>query len=312
MKLLFISTEPYSKRDDIWQEAMLNEFPGAEFVFWAEETTNLSDFDYAITWKPPIGVLKKCSSLKAILSIAAGVDSVLADPDLPDVPIVRLIDRNLTQGMTEFVLHWILHFHRDFDRCMEWQKQRHWGYLPQCCPEDRKVGIMGLGELGGAAAMHLAQLNFDVAGWSRSRKKIPQVKSFAGTEELIPFLNRTEFLVCLLPLTQETRNIVRKETILQLPKGGVFINAGRGSHMNPTDVLNALDSGHLRAVVLDVFPQEPLQQDSSFWTHPKVIVTPHTASQTTPESAAKFLAKNIRLIEKGESPTHVLNKKREY
>ena len=312
LKLLFISSESYTGKDEIWKDAMLAEFPNAEFMFWSPNFSNFSEIDYAITWKPPIGVLKKCVKLKAILSLAAGVDNILADPNLPNVPIIRLIDSTLTHGMVEFVLHWVLHYHRDFDVCLNWQRQKYWGFLPQCDPKDRKIGIMGLGELGCAVAEALIFLNFNVSGWSRSRKNQKFIKSFAGNEELTPFLNRTEILICLLPLTQDTKGIIKKETLLSLPKGAVIINAGRGEHMIVNDVLNSLDSDHLRGAVLDVFPQEPLPADDKFWTHPKVIVTPHTASQTIPKSASKNIAQNIRLIEAGKLPLHVLDIERGY
>ena len=167
----------------------------------------------------------------------------------------------------------------------------------------KRVGILGLGELGSDAARVLASIGFDVAGWSRREKTIDGVQSFFGEDAFTPFLGRTDILVCLLPLTEAPRGILNADTLSQLPEGAYVINAARGGHQVEADLLAALDSGHLAGAALDVFNEEPLPASSPIWDHPKVLVTPHIASLSSPGSAAREIAANIRRIRKGEEPT---------
>ncbi len=297
----------------LWRAAMLEQFPDAEFRVWPDEIGDKAEIDYAIVWRPPVGELRTYPNLKAILSLGAGIDGIVCDNELPrHVPIVRLVDRCLTEGMSEYVLYWVLHFHRNFATYLKWSAERHWQNLLQVDTRERRVGILGLGELGGDAARKLAALGFDVAGWSRSAKTIDGVTSFAGAEGLKPFLARTEILVCLLPLTAATEGIIDAALLADLPKGACIINCARGGHVVDDDLLAALDSGHIEAAVLDVFHQEPLSQEHPFWSHPKVTVTPHMASLTVPSSAAEYIADNVRRMERGEAPHNVVDLDRGY
>jgi glyoxylate/hydroxypyruvate reductase A len=309
MALLFISAVEDPK---VWRAEFARVLPGDEFRVWPEAGER-AEVEFLLVWRPPRGSMKGFPSLKAILNLGAGVDYVLADPDLPrEVPLVRLIDRGLAVGMVEFVLHAVLHFHRNFHRYRAQQARREWIDIPQKLPEARRVGILGFGQLGQAAARHLLALGFPVAGWSRTRKAFPGVQSFAGAAELPAFLARTDILVCLAPLTRETDGIVNAGTLAQLPKGTYLINAARGGLAVEADVLAALDSGRLAGAWLDVFREEPLPRTSPFWTHPNVIVTPHNAALTQPGPAALEVADNIRRIRAGLPPNGLVDKTKGY
>ena len=309
MALLFISAV---EDPEVWRGEFARLLPGDEFRVWPE-AGNRADVEFLLVWRPARGSMKGFPNIKAILNAGAGVDYVLGDPDLPrDVPLVRLVDRSLREGMVEFVLHAILHFHRDFHVYRERQARKEWVESPQLPPGARRVGILGFGQLGQAAARHLVALGFPVAGWSRTRKEIPGVESFAGAGELSKFLARTDILVCLAPLTKETDGIVNTQTLAQLPRGAYLINAGRGGLAVEADIVAALDRGHLAGAALDVFRQEPLPSESPLWSHPKVIVTPHIAAITLPGPAAEEIADNIRAIRLGRLPKGLVDKSREY
>jgi len=262
-----------------------------------------AEIDVAIVWCPPPGWLAGLPNLKLILSQGAGVDHILNDPLRPShVPIIRLVDPYMTRAMVEYVTFQVLRlhlrapeFHRQQMRC-EWRQGRE-GMLPVA--RDRRVGIMGLGELGAAAATALAGLGFDIAGWSRSPKNLPGIASFSGTEALDAFLARSEILVCLMPLTAATRGILSSATFDRLPHGAGVINAGRGGHLVEADLLAALASGRISEAVLDVFETEPLPQDHPFWHHPQIVVTPHVAARTNPATAAEAMAANLRRLAAG-------------
>ena len=310
MKFLFLSA---ADKAQAWREAILEKFPDAGFDIWPDEITDKASYDYAIVWKPPVGELKSFPNLKGILSLGAGVDGILVDTDLPDdVPVVRLVDRCLTEGMSEYVLYWVLHYHRRMGVYLDWTSQGTWKQMRQTDTRDKRVGFLGLGELGADAAQKVAALGFDVAGWSRTEKSIDDITSYYGADQLTAFLNRTEILVVLLPLTDATRGIVNKDTLAALPEGASIINAARGPHVVDDDLIAALDSGHINAVTLDVFHVEPLPANHPYWSHPKVTVTPHMASLTVPSSAADWMEENVKLIEAGKSPLNTVDAKKGY
>lgn len=304
MALLFKSDVD---RSEVWQEAIAAIMPELEFRDWSERG-DPADIEFALVWHPPRGELAKLPNLKAIFSLGAGIDHLASDPDLPPgVPVVRMVDRGLTVGMTEFVTMAVLRHHREVHDYEIQQRQKVWKQLITPLAWQRKVGILGLGVLGSDSADKLKYLGFDVAGWSRSQKSLPGITCFSGSDGLRAFLQRSEILVCLLPLTEETKGILNAETLSLLPKGAYLINAGRGGHMVSEDVLAALDSGQLAAATLDVFPEEPLPESSPFWEHPKVLVTPHGASITLPTTAAESVVEGIRKVRNGEPLENVVN-----
>ena len=309
MTLLFYSNW---RNADRWFGALKKELPDLDCREWPDGVGNKKDIEYALVWNPERGLLKSFPNLKAIFSLGAGVDHLMKC-DLPDdVPIVRLVDPALTVGMSEYVLYWVLHFHRRFGDYRRYARKARWKPLPQVIPKRRRVGIMGLGVIGTDAAKKLKALDFDVAGWTRGHKNLSGVPTFDGKEGYRDFLARSEIVVCLLPLTAETQGILNAEAFRRMPKGAVVVNAARGGHVVDDDLIAALDSGHLKAAVLDVFHEEPLPPTHPFWKHPKVTVTPHMASLTVPETAAKSVADNIRRIRKGQPPEPVVDRQRGY
>lgn len=266
------------------------------------------DFDpatirYAAVWKPEPGLLARLPNLKAIFNLGAGVDALLGDKTLPDVPICRIVNPDLTARMTEYVvLHCLMHL-RQAPAYRALQADARWKPLHQPSAREVRVGIMGMGVLGKDAAEVLMRLGFRVAGWSRKRATAPGIEAFAGESELSTFLARTDILVVLLPLTPETRGLLNRDLFAQLACDGVLggpilINAGRGGLQVEADILACLDDGTLKAASLDVFETEPLPAESRFWRHPSVIVTPHVAADSTPEALVSVVLENIALYER--------------
>lgn len=294
-------------REIAWREALERQMPELEVRMW-DEPGDPAEIEYALVWKPPRGVLRTFPNLKAIFSIGAGVDHLFTDAELPvGVPVVRMVEPELTRGMTEYVVLHVLRHHRRQREIEANQRAHKWEVFSVPTAPSRRVGIMGLGELGGAAALALAALEFDVAGWSRTPREMPGVRCFHGETGFDEFLSRCEILVCLLPLTESTEGILDAELFGKLPQGASLINAARGGHQNENDILDALKSGQLSEATLDVFREEPLPPDHPFWTHPRVTVTPHNASLTDPDGAVRQVAENIRRIERGEPPANVVD-----
>ena len=296
MALLFRSTVDSAAR---WRAQLTRLTQELEVRVWPE-IGDPAAIDYALVWRPEPGFLASLPNLKLILSLGAGVDHLLGDPRLPlHLPILRLVDPHMTDAMSEYVTLQVLRLHRrDLDYRSQ-QQARVWRELDQRNAAERRVGILGLGELGQDAAKKLKALGFDVAGWSRSEKAVEGVRSYAGAAGLAPLLGRSEIIVCLLPLTAETEGILNKRTLALLPKGAALVNAARGAQLVEEDLLAALASGQISAAVLDVFREEPLPVDHPFWHHPRVVVTPHIAAFTNPATASPIILDNIRRFEEG-------------
>ncbi len=214
-----------------------------------------------------------------------------------------MIEPGLTQGMVEYVTFAVLGLHRDMSRYFHQQRQQQWLAHAALPASQRRVGVMGLGELGQAALAQLVALGFDCAGWSRTPRHFPGVRCWHGADQLADFLAHSEILICLLPLTDTTRGLLNHSLFNQLPQGAALVQAGRGPQLNHDDLLKALESGQLRAAVIDVTDPEPLPQGHPFWHHPAIWLTPHIASQTQNESAIAALLENLRRYQRGE-PLH--------
>jgi glyoxylate/hydroxypyruvate reductase A len=281
-------------RQQWWLDHMQALLPEIECRPW-DDPGDPNEIAYAIVWKPPPGGLKRFPNLKCIVSMGSGIDHVTNDPELPrHVPIIRTTAFDLTQRMREYVTLHVLRIHRRLPEIEAAQPFREWRQLINPPAYRRRVGIMGLGNLGADCARTLKAVGFDVAGWARRPKAIEGITCFAGDDQRRPFLERTEILVCLLPLTPETRGILNAELFRTLPEGASVINCARGGHLVDQDLLDALDRGHLAYATLDVFHQEPLPAEHPFWDHPKVLVTPHVASLIDPEAGGKAIADNLR------------------
>jgi len=295
-----------------WVAAFARELPDLEVRVWPA-VGDPDDIEFALVWKPPLGLFPRLTLLRAILSLGAGVEHLLDHPELPPgVPIVRMVDDSLRVGMTEFVVMRVLHYHRRMPEYEAQQRARVWRQLPQSAPADRKVGILGLGVLGASAASALAGFGFDVSGWSRTPKSLPGVANHTGEDGLFALLERSEILVCLLPLTRDTLGILDSTTLNALPRGAYLINAARGGHVVDNDLLSALDAGHIAGATLDVFDIEPLPAQHRYWTHPKVMVVPHAAAWTLADIAINPVIDNIRRSRSGQPLSNLVDRKRGY
>jgi glyoxylate/hydroxypyruvate reductase A len=267
---------------------------------------------FGVSWQHEPGSLARYKNLAAIFSLGAGVDHILADPKLPSVPIVRSTNPDLSNRMSEWVLLHVLAHLRQYRKYDRQQSQKVWkDDRSQPSAEEIHVGVMGLGMLGLNAANKLKMVGFDVAGWSRTPKNIPGIECFSGSTDLEHFLARTDILVCLLPLTPETKGILNKRLFLQLRQGGplsgpILLNAGRGELQSEDDIITSLDEGILRATTLDVFEIEPLSTDSPLWLHPAVTITPHNAAMSDPSAIVAEIAKQIEAYERGEPLQNVV------
>ena len=260
-----------------------------------------AEIDCALVAQPPAGELAKLPNLRLICSLWAGVDGLLRDPSFPRrVPLARLVDPYMTQAMSESALAHVLGAHRQLDAYRRQQAEGVWRMLPQPRAHERRVGILGMGALGGDAARKLKALGFDVAGWSRRPHQLPDIPNYAGRERLYEFLARSQIVVCLLPLTDDTRGILDARAFAALPPGATVINLARGAHVVERDLLAALDGGRLGAAVLDTFETEPLPSGHPYWRHPRVQVTPHIAAISDRRSVVPVIAENIRRFRAGQ------------
>ena len=301
---------------DTFREIM----PGRRIIDWSEKDqrpTDLSGIAYALGWKPDAGLFASIPDLKIMFSVGAGVDHMLLDPSLPmQLPLVRFVDDSLTRRMGEWVgLQCLIHLRqqRHYDRQ---QAFRTWQDHPQPDAHALRVGVMGAGVLGREAMRVLQFLNFQVNGWSRSKKDIEGVNCFGGNE-LDAFLSQTDILIGLLPHTPETTGIFNTALFDKLPRqtpigGPVFINGGRGKSQVETDIIAALESGHLGGVSLDVFEEEPLSEDSPLWAFNNAILTPHVASVSDTAALARHVAGQIERFESGMKLEHLVDRKAGY
>jgi len=303
----------FSEDDDpvAWSAALRARLPDLDIRVWPA-IGSPEEIEAALVWLPPPGLLASLPRLRAIFSLGAGVDAMLADPTLPDLPLCRMVDPSLTATMAEYVLACVLWYHRQFDVYARQQAERRWKlHLPGPAAATR-VGVMGLGVLGSATAATLAAHGFTVRGWSRTPRAVAGVECFAGQPGLGTFLAGADILVCLLPLTRETEDILNAALLDRLPEGARLIQVGRGRQLVEADLLAALDTGRLVHATLDVVREEPLPPAHPFWTHPRIRLTPHSASYCQPATGAATVAENIRRLRDGRALLHVVDRQRGY
>jgi len=296
-----------------WEARFRAAAPGRDIRLWPDRLGNPDEVAYAAAWLPPAGAFGAFKNLRAIFSLGAGVDGVLADRALPQVPIVRVVDPNLMRRMTEYVTLHVLMHHRRQRVYDAQQQQRVWHEHPQPRANEVTVGIMGLGVLGRDAAEVLVRLGFRVVGWSRAPRQLPGIECFHGTAGLDAFLARTEILVCLLPHTPATERVLNLTLLRKLKRdgalGGAFlINAGRGKLQVDADIVAALDQGALGGATLDVFPVEPLPAASPLWAHPRVTITPHNSAASVPEEVVAYIVAQIERFEAGHGLENVIDR----
>jgi glyoxylate/hydroxypyruvate reductase len=300
-----------------WRERLRALLPDRAIVT-PETIVDRSAVDYALSWRHGPGAFAGLPNLKAIFSLGAGVDHLFHDSELPDVPLVRMVDTDLRDRMSEWVvLHSLLH-HRQ-QRMYDWQQdQQIWDEdVEQPAAAEIRVGVLGLGVLGADAARKLALIGFDVAGWSRTRRDHDGIACFHGEDGLDAMLARTDILVALLPLTPQTRGMLNSSLFAKLARdsrlgGPILLNAGRGGLQVEADILAALEGGVLKAASLDVFEVEPLPEASPLWRHPRVTISPHNAAISTPDTILRAIVDQIAAHERGEPLRHVVDRKRGY
>lgn len=298
-------------RTHAWEKQLRASGPDIDLRVWPE-TGDPDEVVFALCWKHPHGVLRRFANLACIASMGAGVDHILSDPQLPAVPVVRIVDPSMARSMAEYLLLAVLYRMRHFDLYRRDQMQRNWRQRVPVSADSLRIGIMGLGRLGRHAAQAFRTLTFPVSGWSRTEKRIEGVDTFAGRQGLSPFLSNLGVLICLLPLTSATRGILCRQTFAGLPDGAYLINSARGAHLVEADLIEALDAGRLSGACLDVFNTEPLPEDHPFWGRPDIRVTPHISSLTRPKAVCPQIVENYRRLRDGRPLLNLVDSEKGY
>ena len=307
--MLYVYTPDQPERYlHLLQEAL----PEHTIACWPQEV-DAAAVMYAAVWAPPPGFFARFVNLRAVFVMGAGVDKLLPRDDVPEgVALIRLTDAGMAQQMTEYCLYGLLHYQRQMDRYAQQQRACHWQPLETRLARDIRVGILGLGEMGGRVARDLARMGYRVSGWSRNPRRIESVYCLHGADGLRALLTETDVLFCALPATPQTSHLLDATRLALLPEGAALINAGRGTLIDENALLARLDAGQLRFALLDVFAGEPLPPGHPFWTHPRVLVTPHVAADTVPEEAVAQIAANLRALASGQPPGGAVDRQRGY
>ena len=281
-----------------WIPGLQAALPGADVTLWEPGAPQA---DFAVVWKPSQQLLDEQTGLKAIFNTGAGVDALMQLRLPSGVPVVRLDDAGMSVQMAEYVSHAVIRHVRELDGYESDMAMGKWSFRKPRSRADYPVGVLGLGVLGERVAKAVAQFDFPVNGWSRSPKAVPGIQSFVGTEQLDAFLAASRIVVCLLPLTPDTENLLNAERLAMIRPGGYLINVARGAHVVDADLLAAIDGGHLAGATLDVFRVEPLPQGHAFWNHPKITITPHTSARTLRSESIAQIARKIAALQNGEA-----------
>lgn len=306
MRITFCCTDTASEP---WLQGLRAALPDAQITLWS---AGAPAADCAVVWAPSQQFFDEQPQLQAVFNIGAGVDALLKLQLPPNAKIVRLDDAGMSVQMAEYVCHAVIRHFREFDGYEADTRQGKWSFRKPRARADFSVGIMGLGVLGERVARALSQFEFPVNGWSRSPKAVEGVRCFSGADGFKDFLAASRVLVCLLPLTADTRDIMNRKTLSQLQPGGYVINVARGAHLVDEDLLALLDSGHLGGATLDVFRSEPLPAEHPFWKHPKVTVTPHTSARTLRSESIAQIAGKLAALQRGEAVAGVVDRGQGY
>ena len=293
---------------DPWVSDFAGVLPDAEIVVW-QEGVPTPPCDYAVLWSPPASVMAELATVKAIFLAGAGADAVLKFGDaLPPAPVVRLGDAGMAVQMAEYVGHAVLRYFRRFDDYEKQARRGIWAPLPQHAKEDFAIGVMGMGVLGSRVLEALKHFDFPLRGWSRTPKQVDGVQCYSGADGLDEFLRGTRVLVCMLPLTPETTNLLDRDKLSKLPQGAYLINVARGAHVAEPDLLTLIRSGHIAGATLDVFRNEPLPAPHPFWEEPRITMTPHISALTIRLDSVRQIAAKIRAFENDEPVADVVDR----
>lgn len=294
-----------------WATFFAERAPHLPFRLWPD-VGDPRDVRYLVAWVPPDDIATTFPNLELVFSVGAGVDQFDATKLPAHIPLVRMLEPGIAETMVEYVTMAVLGLHRDLLQFIDQQKGQVWREIRITPAKRRRVGVMGLGQLGKAVLERLQAFEFPLLGWNRSPREIAGVACYAGTDTLPNFLALSDILVCLLPLTDETRGILNADLFARLPRGAGLVNVGRGSHLVEADLLAALDSGVLSGAVLDVTDPEPLPAGHPFWSHPRILLTPHNASMTSPDTAVDFVLDVIARHRRGEDLPGLVDRTRGY
>jgi glyoxylate/hydroxypyruvate reductase A len=298
-----------------WRPLLEEKLAHLDFRVWPD-VGDANEIEYVICWRVYDGDESAYPNLKAVISLKAGVERFIGNPHFPqNAKLVRMVDPGMTASMAEYVASFVLRFHRDHDEMVELGKAHPWPVPIPKRAEQRTVGFLGFGVLAQACAEKISSMGFHVQGWRKSNSTDNDIHCFAGKDALPEFLQSTDILVCLLPLTDETENIINKDTLAMLPDGASFINAARGAHVVDEDLVAAIDSGKLKYTALDVFREEPLPLDHPFLEprrQNRIIVTPHIAAVTMPDTGSDIICQTIDQLEKGETPIGLVDLQKGY
>jgi glyoxylate/hydroxypyruvate reductase A len=294
-----------------WARAFAARAPDLPFRLWPD-VGDPAQVRYLAAWLPPENIATTFRNLELIFSVGAGVDQFDFSQLPPHIPLIRMLEPGITESMIEYVTMAVLALHRDLVDFIAQQREQTWREIQIISASSRRVGVMGLGLLGQAVLEQLKTFGFPLAGWNRSPRSITGVTCYAGESALPAFLAQTDILVCLLPLTDETRGILNRDLFDALPRGAKLVNVGRGGHLVADDLIDALDRGVLSAAVLDVAEPEPLPAGHPFWSHPRILLTPHNASMTIPESAVDYVLETIARHRRGETLPGLVDRERGY
>lgn len=308
MALLYKSDPDRGRR---WQALFAEHAPDIEFRQWPD-IGDPADIRYLLAWQPPEAIETLLPELEVLFATSAGIDQF--DPSiLPDaLPVVRMLDPSIEQGMIEYATFATLWLHRHMADYVRQQREHRWQAHMLVPSGQRRIGIMGLGQLGGAIARHLKGYGFPVSGWSRTPRNMEGITTHAGEAALTDFLATCDILICVLPLTEATRGVLNESLFNRLPPGAALINMGRGEHLVETDLTRALETGQLSGAVLDVLREEPPSPDHPFWADARILMTPHVGAMTQPDTAFPVLLENLRRHQRGEMMLGQIDRGRGY
>ncbi|MEY9358918.1 glyoxylate/hydroxypyruvate reductase A [Bradyrhizobium yuanmingense] len=294
-----------------WARFFAERAPDVPFRLWPD-IGDPAAVRYLVAWVPPDDIVTTFPNLELVFSVGAGVDQFDTTTVPAHIPLVRMLEPGIAETMVEYVTMAVLALHRDLLDFISQQRQQVWREIRITPARGRRVGVVGLGQLGQAVLERLKTFGFPLLGWNRSPREIEGVTCYAGADALPEFLAQADILVCLLPLTDQTRGILDAELFARLPRGAGLVNVGRGPHLVEADLLAALDSGALSGAVLDVTDPEPLPAGHPFWSHPRILLTPHNASMTTPDTAVDFVLDVIARHRRGEELPGLVDRRRGY
>ncbi len=299
------------QRGATWQAIFRSEAPELPLRIWPDIGPPAA-IRYLVAWEAPAALLRELPALELLVSTGAGVDQLDFEAIPAQLPVMRMVEPGIVDGVVEYATMAVLAAHRDLLTYRQQQSRQHWQPHPLHAAAVRRVGVMGLGVLGTAVLQRLAPFGFTRLGWSRTPKTLDGVETHSGDAQLDAFLARCDVLVLLLPLTPSTRGLLDAARLARLPRGATVVNVGRGALLDSVALLAALDAGHLGSAILDVCDPEPLPATHLFWHHPRVLLTPHVAGMTRPETAARVVIEAIRRYRRGEDPGHLVDRRRHY